>query len=95
MLDWEHRWRQGSPAVPISQGVRGGFLDPHPTEALTPLSHNPVHLRNQLSQAVKLGQHINANPVPPDDLGSGPLLSKGIGGRLRQETSRALNDCSH
>ena len=33
---------------PDVSGGSGGYLDPHPTEALKQLSHNPVHLRNLL-----------------------------------------------
>ena len=33
---------------PDVSGGPGGYLGPHPTEALKQLSHNPIHLRNLL-----------------------------------------------
>ena len=44
----------GLPAVPMSQGVRAAILDPHPSEALKQLSHNPIHLRNLLDCGLSL-----------------------------------------
>ena len=65
----------------LSRSLRGsgGFLDPHPSEALTRLSHKPVRLRNQLSQAQMQLR----------------LDMEGIEQRLQREISRILNSCSH
>jgi hypothetical protein len=58
MLQSEHRNRQQmSPAVPMSQGARGGVLDPHPTQPLTRLSHNPAHLTSDLTERCRK-EHI-------------------------------------
>jgi hypothetical protein len=69
----------GVTCCPDLSGGPGGFLDPHPSEALTRLSHKPVHLCNQLSQAqLQLG-----------------LVMEGIEERLQREISRILRSCSY